>query len=213
MPRDKGPAWIYDSRLRGSGYRNAETGKLISAKDAAAMRDALIDKQKTRIDGLTDKLVDGKISVQQWTLEARKAIKDTYVMEYAASKGGMANVTQAEWGELSGQLRKQYEYLNGMAADIAEGKLSPGQINARSKLYIEGASQVYERGKIESKDGPELPAYPGDGGTACRSNCRCHWQLDETETEWLATWVLDDAEHCEDCIAHASEWAPLRITK
>ncbi len=211
MPPSTG--WLYDSRLRGSGYRNAETGRVISQKEAAAFRDAFIDKQKARIDAITDKLVDGKINVQQWTLETRREIKDTYSALYAVSKGGMENVTQADWGKESVILREQYGYLNKFAEDIAAGKLSPGQINARSKLYIESASQMYEKGKAASKGMPDLPAYPGDGKTVCRANCRCSWDIKETDTEWLATWTLGEAEHCPDCVKNANHWNPLRMAK
>lgn len=209
----QGPAWVYDNRLRGSGYRNAETGRLISKKEATAFRDALIDKQKASIGKLTDRLVDGDINIQQWVLESRKAIKNTYVMEYAVSKGGMANVTQAEWGKISADLRKQYGYLDTFAGDIAAGKLSPGQINARGNLYIESASQVYERGKAEAMGAPELPAYPGDGQTVCLSNCLCSWEIVEKEDAWEATWVLAEAEHCTGCAANADHWNPLRLPK
>jgi hypothetical protein len=214
MPDKGGAGWLYDSRLRGSGYRDADTGRLISKSAAAEMRDRFIDGQKARIDGLTDKLVDGKINIQQWTLEPRKTLAKTYAGEYAASKGGFANVTQAEWGKLGAQLKnEQYTRLDKLAQDIADGKLSPAQINARSKLYVEGASQVYERGKAENQGVPDLPAYPGDGQTACLSNCRCNWSFEETEEAWEATWELNDAEHCADCLANAEQWNPLRLPK
>ena len=216
MPKDKGgPAWSFDARARGSGYRGPD-GRFISAKQAAGFRDEFIDKQKLRVDGLTDKLVDGKINIQQWELETRKIIKDTYGVEYAAAKGGVKNVTSAEWGALGPKLRdEQYTKLHVFAQDIADGKLSPAQINARSKLYVEGASQVFEQGKAENKgiDTSALPAYPGDGQTQCRSNCRCNWDIQETEDAWEATWQLNDAEHCDDCLANAEQYNPLRIPK
>lgn len=205
--------WVYDSRLRGSGYRNTSTGRIISQREAAAMRDTFIDAQKARLEMLTDQLVDGKINLQQWVYKMRETIKDTYSAEYAASKGGIQNVTQAEWGKESALLRRQYEYLNDFAKDIAEGKLSPAQINARAKLYVEGASQMYERGKAESKGMPELPAYPGDGKTICHTNCHCNWEIEETDTEWRASWRLGEAEHCIDCVANANHWNPLVFPK
>jgi hypothetical protein len=72
---------------------------------------------------------------------------------------------------------------------------------------------VYELGKAESQGAPSLPAYPGDGQTACLGNCRCNWDIEETEDAWEATWELNDAEHCADCIANAEQWNPLRLPK
>ena len=152
MPKDKGgPAWSFDARARGSGYRGPD-GRFISAKQAAGFRDEFIDKQKLRVDGLTDKLVDGKINIQQWELETRKIIKDTYGIEYAAAKGGVKNVTSAEWGALGPKLRdEQYTKLHGFAQDIADGKLSPAQINARTSSMLKARRRYIEQGKAENK--------------------------------------------------------------
>lgn len=206
-----GPGWIWDAASR--RYRSTQTGRFIGQKVLDELRDAYIDKQKERIAGITDRLVDGDTNVQQWVLEMRKEIKTTYITEYSASRGGVKNVTQAEWGRAGQLLRKQYEYLDKFAQDIATGKLSPGQIDARAKLYIESASQIYERGKVENTGIPTLPAYPGDGQTICRANCRCHWRITQTEGEWLATWELGAAEHCPDCVTNAGRWNPLRFPK
>lgn len=210
MP-SKGPGWIWDTASR--RYRDTTTGRYINQRTLDGLRDTFIDAQKERIDTITDRLVAGDTNVQQWVLEMRKAIKDTYITEYSASRGGVNNVTQAEWGRTGQQLRQQYEYLNKFAQDVIDGKLSPGQINARAKLYIESASQIYERGKVENTGIPALPAYPGDGQTVCRANCRCHWRIVETDAEWQATWKLGAAEHCPDCVVNAGRWAPLRFAK
>jgi len=205
------PGWQWDDRSH--RYRDQATGRYINQKTADGLRDAFIDRQKQQTARLTDKLVDGKIGTPQWVLEMRAHIKTTYVTEYAAARGGMGNVSPAEWGKLGAVLKQQYGFLNGFAQDINAGKLAPGQITTRANLYIESSSQAYERGKALTAGAPTLPAYPGDGQTECRSNCRCSWRIEEQADTWDCTWELNEAEHCPGCVENAARWNPLVMPK
>ena len=44
-------------------------------------------------------------------------------------------------------LADQYRYLDGFAAEIAEGKLSEAQIARRSEMYMNSSREAYERGQ------------------------------------------------------------------
>lgn len=142
----------------------------------------------------------------------REALRDTYVAEYLAGRGGRNAMTQADWGRLGHMLREQYTYLNDFAADVAAGKLSEAQIAARAASYFNSATQAFERGRAAAR-GLSLPAMPGDGSTECRSNCKCRWEIEETSTEWRATWTQSAAEHCPTCNERAGMWNPLVIQK
>ena len=64
-----------------------------------------------------------------------------------------------------------------MAIEIAEGDLSPAQISARSKLYINSSNKQYWRGKMEAKLAAGF-----------------------TEEQRF----LNPAEHCDDCVGYAA---------
>lgn len=91
------------------------------------------------------------------------------------------------------------------------------QVRARSQLYINSARQAYERAKARALGVPDLPAYPGDGSTVCKSNCACSWRLepiyddDDNLIGWNAFWELGAADHCPDCIQRSIQWNPLRL--
>ena len=121
-------------------------------------------------------------------------------------------MTQADWGRLGAEVRKQYEHVGGSAGEIAAGNLSPAQVAARSQLYTQAATASYERGRAAAHR-LVLPAYPGDGSTQCRVNCKCHWRIVEDETAWNCYWTLGKAEHCEDCVAREATWAPYVYPK
>lgn len=152
------------------------------------------------------------MSPAQMVVTMREALRDTYSAAYMAARGGRNAMTQSDWGALGQMLRKQYEFLNEFAAEVAAGQLSEAQIAARAMMYFHSSTQAYYRG-MQSVSGVILPAHPGDGSTPCRTNCKCRWSIRETPTEFQATWHLGPTEHCPVCVERATNWAPLVIPK
>jgi len=153
------------------------------------------------------------VSLQRWQLDFRHQLRQAYINEYLLGRGGVGNMTQADWGRLGGMLKEQYGWMNRMAAQMANGEVSPAQAKIRMDMYFKSSREAYERAKRVSSGSPDLPAYPGDGSTQCRVNCQCSWDIQETEDEWLAYWTLGPAEHCPDCDNRSRQWAPLRFPK
>lgn len=206
--------WEWDQPSK--RYRNRDSGRYMSSRQMLPLRDAFIDAQKEAVTDLVDRLVDGEISTNRFVQEMRNLIKTSFVDEYALAHGGRHNMTSRDFGIVGQMCRSQYSYLNNFAAEMNDGKLSPGQIRARGRLYIEAASQAYERAAAEVRgiSGPHgLPAYPGDGSTACRTNCRCSWEFTETDDAWECRWTLHPAEHCLDCLGRSATWNPYVVAK
>lgn len=194
-------------------WRNLATGRFISQAQMTVMRDTFLDRARGLTDGLTQQMYDGKLRSGQWAVQMRQTVRATYIDQYAAARGGIGNLGPADLKALSGMLNKQWDYLLQFQQDLNAGKLSLGQAQARARMYVESASQAFERGKTASYGMPDLPAYPGDGQTVCRANCRCHWQIEDVGNAWACSWKLGAAEHCPDCIGNAGHWNPLMLTK
>lgn len=206
--------WEWDQPSK--RYRNTNTGRYLSSRQMLPLRDEFIDAQKAAVSGLADRLAAGEITTNRFVEELRGLIKTTFLDEYALAHGGRHNMTSRDFGIVGRMCRDQYEYLNNFAAEINDGKLSPAQIRARGRLYIEAASQAYERAQAEVRgiSGPHgLPAYPADGSSICGVNDRCTWEFVETETTWECTWTLHPAEHCATCLERAATWAPYIVPK
>ena len=206
--------WIFD-QARGlfRRMRGERIDKVVEATPILRDRFLAVEQGTGWLANLNGSLQSGDISIQRWVLDFRQRLKKTYIDQYVLARGGRANMAPQDWGKLGAMLKKQYGFLNGFADDVAAGKLSEGRIQARAELYFKSARQAYERGKEAQLGMPPLPAHPGDGSTVCLSNCQCHWDIRETDDEWLATWTLGAAEHCPDCVQRAGEWAPLRMPK
>ena len=201
--------WVFDQAKK---VYNKVRGGSVSHDNVIEWRDDYTSQVADISTRLANDLLNGKINVQQWTLNFREELKTAYINQYRLGRGGTDAMTQADWGRIGRQLRDQYQYMNNFAAQIARGDLTASQIEARMKLYFNSATQMYERGQATSA-GLILPQYPGDGRTQCRTNCKCQWNISEYDDRWDCTWKLNPAEHCPDCIGNSQRWNPLVIMK
>lgn len=212
--------WRWNQRARryyvtpeGAAALGQKPGTFVSQSQLVTLRDSFINEQKQRTNALATQLAAGDITVQQWTLAMREEVKINHISQYLLAHGGRDSMTQADWGRLGQKIRVQYEYLQKFAEDIAKGNLTEGQIAARARMYVESSSQSFEQGHALAMGAPEMPQYPGDGGTRCLSNCKCFWDIRELETQWDCYWKLRPAEHCPDCVANSARWNPLTFYK
>jgi hypothetical protein len=177
-----------------------------------SLRDDFVTANHAWVQEHAARLSQGDITLQQWERQLRAHLKNLHGAQYELGRGGRRAMTQSDWGRLGAEMRKQYGYLDGFAAEIATGGLSPAEIASRSQLYVEASTASYERGRAASHR-LVLPAYPGDGSTQCRVNCKCHWRITEVEDAWDCYWTLGQAEHCEDCVTRSQTWAPYTYPK
>lgn len=200
------PEWTYNRQQ--AIYRKGNRG--ITPLAVVNARNAAITASMPGADALTARMVTGAITLQDWQAGMREQIKTLYLQQYMLGRGGLDAMTQADYGRVGGMLTEQYRYLDNFAREIAQGKLSPAQIAMRARMYLDSSTQAYERGKAAAR-GLRLPAYPGDGGTRCRTKCKCRWDIRNTEAGYVCYWRLGHAEHCEDCVRNAAMWNPLVI--
>lgn len=200
--------WTWDTKSR--RYRNTETGRWLSHRAVADLRDEFAEVQRAWADQSTAALARGDWTVRRWELEIQDRLKRVFLAEYMLGRGGKRAMTQADYLRVGEMLRDQYVWLRGFALDIQDGKLSEGQISARTQMYHESAIQAFERGKAVAYDDELiLPAYPGDGRTPCRSRCRCRWSIRETRTRWKAYWRRSPKmESCSGCIGRERQYNP-----
>jgi hypothetical protein len=206
--------WVWDDEDK--TYHQGVAGSINAVLDATKLinlRDLFTDRAMRQSDKLVESLMlDGSLSIQQWELQMRALLRDTYRAMYELAVGGRGNMTQEDYGRLGGILQEQYRYLHNFAADLAAGRLSPLQAQNRARMYIESATQAFERAQAAVR-GIVLPQYPGDGGTQCLSNCRCHWEIRERKKEYACYWRLGEAEHCPDCLMAAQLYKPYIVLK
>lgn len=205
------PNWIWLPELL--RYRNLDTGVFVSSETVRGWAFDSIAASGNAAQEAASMLADSLLNLPDWEQVMRDELKGEYIRQYILGKGGLEQMTQADWGSIGGMLGDQYRYLDGFAQQIADGTLTEAQIAARSEMYFASSTEAYERAHARAMGAPELPAYPGDGTSECMTNCRCAWDLNEVEPGvWECTWQIDAAaESCGTCIERSRDWAPLVI--
>lgn len=162
----------------------------------------LRDQPLTLIRPATDALAAGG-SIGPWRKAMEVAIRRSQTAAYIAATaerlgvapGLVKRLSRAERLELDARVNTQLKYLDGFAADLKAGKLTMAQAAARADLYA-GAT----RGGFYAARYPGLNQVPGDGGTPCKTNCKCILE----DRGGLIHWRLSPAEHCDGCQAMAA---------
>lgn len=164
-------------------YYNQDTHRFASFAQVNEWIGQSIAVTEDKTEALTSMLADNRVNVPDWQSQMREQIKRETIRQYLAGRGGIDQMTQADWGSIGGMCADQYRYLDDFAREIAAGNLTEGQIRARSAMYIRSAREAYERAKLR--------AFAGKGIVEER-------------------WLLGIAEHCVDCIDFSSlGWQPL----
>lgn len=208
--------WLYDNEehvYREDVDDDDDKALVIGLLLLLLLRDDLSATLQAEAVELAQKLAQGEMTVQQFTLATRDLLERGYVEQYALGKGGTNNLFAGDMAVLAGLLAAQYGYLQNFAQQIAAGELSAEQAAARVKLYMSSSTQAFERGQTAAYGRLVLPAYPGDGQTVCGVNCKCNWRIEEYEDRWECFWELNPADHCADCIENNLRWKPLVVTK
>lgn len=207
--------WKWNSRAR--RYYDDESGQFMGRDGVLGYVQAIIDTSGPATDTLAKLVAEARLSPEDWRLLMRQEIKMEYIGEYILGRGGLPQMIPEDWGSLGGMLREQYEWLDGFYDQVARGELSEAQIAARSRMYVRSAREGHERANGRAWGDPPLPAYPGDGSTACKTNCACSWDIRSAEAteegmSWTCHWTLGIADHCADCLTRSEEWNPLIVS-
>jgi hypothetical protein len=176
-------------------------GKYISQEKIEQARQSIIDSAKERNLELAQKLVDKKITLQQWEKTMRDNLRKDYTLQYLIGKGGRNNMTQRDWSIIGRTLQDQYKYLGSFASDIKNGRYTDEQIAGianRSNLYSSSSGQAYMRGMSEAWETVTLPHYPRDGSTICLVSCLCFLEWKKVTDGHDVTWH-NSSEACPGC--------------
>lgn len=172
----------YDPRSR--RYRNRTTGRYLSAKDVRSAVDSIIDVEAVKMRDLAQSLVDGKIALSDWQVQAASLLKSLHVAMGLAANGGLDATSNADLGFIGSLVKKQYTFLREFALQIRSGKQPlDGTLVSRSALYIQASRETYENVVARSA---------ANGGA----------------TQEIS--ILGPADHCTDCVKEAAKkWSPI----
>lgn len=181
MPAPTVDEYVYNTAT--GQYRSTTTGRFVRQADVQTLIQKEIDAGFARIGVLAEKVANGQLSVDQLQSAMTSHLSYAHDMLYGIGRGGIFAMQQSDFERLTTIKEGEYSYLENFMADIANGNLSVGQIQARIKLYNENTYGTFNAG-VEA-------AGIANGHDECRR-------------------VLNPAEHCDDCIELAGRgWQPI----
>src|SRR3990167_5408349 len=177
--------------------------------DAGTNAGALVEHFGSVMDDLSAQVHSGQLTVDQWLEQMRIADRNLHAALYRSGLG--RELDGADLARLNERIRQQWEFLDGFAADIRAGKLTPEQIKARARMYLDNGQASLQEGAVARLGIPLLPAYPKDGQSECLGHCRCWWDIRQVEGGFDCFWTLRPAEHCSTCENSAALWSPIQV--
>ncbi len=124
---------VYDRR---SGrYREASTGKYVSRAAILRLVDEEAARLSTRMKAHTRLLTTNRIDLPEWQRRSAEELKLSHIRSTILGSGGRSLTSSEAYGSTGRELRRQYEYLQGFAQDLAAGKLTRTQALSRAASY------------------------------------------------------------------------------
>jgi hypothetical protein len=172
--------------------------------------DRLVRRLSLLIGTATSALERDPSQVDDWRDEIARQITRYSTAAYLAGADAR-DVSPAARAAVQSDIKTQLKFLDQFAVEIQDAAEWKAGWNNRAEMYARSIQTPYWRGATHMLP---LPAMPGDGTTACLTNCKCSWRVDELDGDnnYDAYWVYGATErHCQGCQQRATEWAPLQI--
>lgn len=185
------------------GYYDHVKSRIVGRQEIQGALDEYVKASKATMQGYTESLKAGELSVADWRRLMREEIKDTHRTALIVERGGINQVTHSDWSYLGGRLTQQYRWLDNFANEIVSGKQKlNGTATVRAGMYADAGRATYTNSQRRSaalngytlarrvlgradhcidcldeavKGWQPLGALRPIGDSACRTNCRCHF--------------------------------------
>lgn len=184
-------------------------GQFITKEAITTLEEKAIAASGSVITKYNNRLFNDEISLEEWQTGIVTELRDLHLQAYALGAGGWENLTKQDYANIKKTLDSEMEFFDKFSQEIADGKLSNAQIEARSQMYANKLHSVTEAGRLashkkagyktesrhrtvtescseciqyESTGIVEIGTLPNPGeACSCHSNCKCYKQYYKSE--------------------------------
>jgi len=173
--------FVWDERI--ARFRDAR-GRLVREADVRAALDRTIAAADDRLGALADALRSRTIPVREWERRMREVVKDAHLRATMAGRGGVLQLTAADYGRVGAECRRQYALLRRFRRAIEQGEQPlDGRFLRRMRMYADAARRTYHDVEAREKVRRGYGEYRN---------------------------VLGAADHCGGCLAATARgWVPV----
>lgn len=127
-------------------YRDRATGRFVSWSAVQQSMYEFLDRAEGEATAASQALRKGTITVAEYESRMMTLIKNSRLTEAALAKGGWQQMTQADFGRVGQDVRRQYDFLAGRVQAILSGRQAlDGTLDARSRQYVQTAKTLFHR--------------------------------------------------------------------
>lgn len=194
-------------------YRRGK--RLLTDHQLTSRRDALADGYANRFARLVERYAAGDLARDGFEVSFAAILGEAALVGYAFGRGGLDQMTDADWTALGLINADQEVYARGFLADIQQHRAESLQeialprweitdgLLARARQYADIVIAAYERAR-SAVFGLPLPEHP-----PVHPHCRCGWRHDVEDGQRVAYWRTD-SEPCSTCKGLADRYNPWR---
>jgi len=137
--------WLWDQNAGQVGqYRDFATGELVPESDVIEfVNDIIDDTTGDPLETLNTMLEDGRLSAEEWAAAFALLLQTAYIQQAELAAGGREQMTPEQWALVIAALGVQYGFLEDFARQVRNGQLTPAQIEARTKMYINSSREAF----------------------------------------------------------------------
>ncbi len=177
-------------------------------EELSGILDALI----LAIGALFIMLLNERLTVLEWQAEMEGLLARYHTAAYMLGVDTEV-LSQFDLETIDTFYQSQLGYLAAFTLEMIAAGVVLETMKARAEMYAGAICAPYWMGKTK---GLNLPAYPSDGSSECKSNDRCSLSintLDAQRGDYDVFWVLDTSitDHCDTCKSRSTTWNPLLV--
>lgn len=135
---------LFDDRT--GRYRDDATGRFVSEAQVRATIDQIADASSERMATAAEAVLEGRMSLGAFQVEAQATIKASHIAAAVIAHGGADQMTFSRWGSVGNEIKAQYQFLRGMADDVASGRQPlNGSMVARARQYGQASRGTFAK--------------------------------------------------------------------
>jgi hypothetical protein len=184
-------------------YIDIRTGQFVTDQFVQRALEARFAEAAEVMRAYTEVAIAEQVEIAVWQEAVMVELRRAHTQTAALGRGGWDQMTQSDWGKVGATLKKEYQYLQTFAEDLASGKLTAQQIRARMDLYASGLQKTFWGGKRSAQAEAGIPERrrrttpaehcgdcleyervgyvpidddyppPPGEGSVCRGSCKC----------------------------------------
>ena len=202
--------WLYDTG--DDLYRYPAAGGRIGKPLAWTRLNGLMGSRLVEAESVlrpaTSALLQGNTPLSAWQRAMADQVRRAHIEAHLLGGGGLNGANPASLQRLTAQINAQYGHMARFGGDVAAGRLSEAQINARTRMYFEsGPRETFRQAREELA---RAAGKDHERNVLDETAANCEGCEAETERGWVPIGAIKPIGE-RDCNGNCRCWVEHRV--